>query len=391
LSVLRGISRLDLPESTSWAAGSGRRRRGRRRGALQLGRRRCRFLRRARQVLGLAGQHVDLGAAAQLFQQVADLIIGQEADDLRPGGLQRDRLFHALVLDTQDGPAALGRERTDQRALLGVLEGAGIGLGHHINGEIAQVAAVEARGLVGGALHGQGVERRAAGQQLLDALALGLGGDQDLAGADLFRPLGQLLLLGVEAADGVLVDGLFHHALDQHVAQDALASGGQAALSHGILVQLALQGLGGQQLLVDHLVEALAEQLAGDVQRLALADQALGHGLALDVGRPDIVAVDARHGGVARLGRLLGALVLTASGQEQRGGQGDPNAGMGWFRQDGSPHGLRIGSSVVFTRGECNSAASIRRLSAKLGRRGHRTKRSSATLAFATLYSGRSR
>jgi hypothetical protein len=64
-----------------------------------------------------------------------------------------------------------------------------------------------------------------------------------------------------------------------------------------------LDGLGGQQLLVDDLVEALAEDLAGDVQRLAFADQALSDGLALDVGRPDHLAVNARHGGVARLRR----------------------------------------------------------------------------------------
>jgi hypothetical protein len=105
--------------------------------------------------------------------------------------------------------------------------------------------------------------------------------------------------------------------LDQHVAQDALARGGQAALGDRILVQLLLQGLGGQQLLVDHLVQALAEQVRADVQRLALADQPLGHGLALDVRGPDRVAVDPGDGGVAGLGRTLVGLVAAAGGDQQ--------------------------------------------------------------------------
>jgi hypothetical protein len=95
------------------------------------------------------------------------------------------------------------------------------------------------------------------------------------------------------------------------------AGGGQAALGDGILVQLLLQGLGGQQLLVDHLVQALAEQIRADVQRLALADQALGDGLALDVRGPDRVAVDPGDGGVARLRRTLVGLVATAGGDQQ--------------------------------------------------------------------------
>jgi hypothetical protein len=50
----------------------------------------------------------------------------------------------------------------------------------------------------------------------------------------------------------------------------------------------------GQQLLVDHLVQHAAEQVGRGVERLALADQALGDGLALDVGGPDGLAVDMR-------------------------------------------------------------------------------------------------
>ena len=149
------------------------------------------------------------------------------------------------------------------------------------------------------------------------------------------RTTGSVVAAGLAGAGmllGYIVFVLGKPLLEERVlsrlvlAEDPLARGGEATLGHGILVQLALEGLGGQQLLVDHLIQALAEQIAGDVQRLALADQTLRNGLTLDVRGPDIVAVDLGHSHVARLGGLFGTLVLAAGGQNKRGDHDDPGA-----------------------------------------------------------------
>ena len=245
------------------------------------------------------------------------MVVGQEAHDLRTRGVQRDGLLVAAVLDPQDREAALHRERADDLAGLGGLQGGVIGLGHDIDGEGAQVAAGEAGRGIDRLLHRQAVEGGAGGQQLLHRLGVGLGGGDDLARADLFRALRELELLLVEAADRIVVDRVGHHAFHQHVAQHPLAGGGQAPLGRGVLVELALHRLGRQQALIHHLVQDAVEEIGGNIQRLALADQALGHRLALDVGRPDGGAVHPRDRHIAAFRRALGPAALAAPAERQ--------------------------------------------------------------------------
>ncbi len=135
---------------------------------------------------------------------------------------------------------------------------------------------------------------------------------------DLVGQLRTLELLLVERLDRLVGDGAVDDALHQHVAQDTLARGRQPPLGQGILVHAALQGLGREQLLVDHLIQHLPEQVRRDVQRLALTDQALRHRLALYVRGPDRLRPDRRHLAVARLGRALGRPLLGARRKRQQ-------------------------------------------------------------------------
>ena len=131
----------------------------------------------------------------------------------------------------------------------------------------------------------------------------------------LFR---ELQLLVVEPADRTLAHCLFDHGLDQHVAQDALARRRQPALGPRIVGQVAFGRLARQQLLVDHLVKGLMEKRGRGVQRVALADQALGGRLALDVGGPDRLPVHRRHRAVAGLRRLVRRVLTAARRQSQQ-------------------------------------------------------------------------
>ncbi len=212
-------------------------------------------------------------------------------------------------------------ERAHQRAGLGVLQRGLIAVRHDVGGEIAEIAAAEPRRRIGGLGHGQTFERGARGQQLLVGLGVGLGRGDDLAGAEFLGRPARLLEVGIEAADGVVVDRLLHRGLDQHVAHDPFPGRGQPALGHGALIELAFLGLGGQQLLVNDSVQHLAEQVRRGVQRLALADQALGDGFAFDVRRPHRAVTHLGHSLVAGLGGLFGhELVTRERSRRQQGG-----------------------------------------------------------------------
>ncbi|MNE22761.1 hypothetical protein D3C80_1159860 [compost metagenome] len=106
---------------------------------------------------------------------------------------------------------------------------------------------------------------------------------QDQTDADLLGRLGPALLLLIEALDRLIRHGAADDGFHQHVAEDAFVHRLEPALGGGVLVQTATTGLGGQKFLIDHLVQHAAEQLGLNVQRLALADQALGHRLATHV------------------------------------------------------------------------------------------------------------
>ena len=260
--------------------------------------------------------------AAQVENQVLHLVVGEEADDLRARHLQGDGRLLAAGVHAGHHPAGGGLERPHQLAGPRVLQGAGVAFGEHVDGERRQLAALEAGGLVLGAFGGDGVERGAADEELLHLLGVGLARRHDLAQAQFLR--GRLVLehLLVEAVDRVAAHRLADRAFQQDVAQHALARGSQSALGRRILLKAPADRLGGEEFLVHHLVEHLTEDRRGRIQGLALADQALGDGLALDVRSPDRRAVDARHRLVAGLGRALGGRPLRTGGQcqEEEGG-----------------------------------------------------------------------
>ena len=82
--------------------------------------------------------------------------------------------------------------------------------------------------------------------------------------------------------------------------------------------------LGGEQLLVDDLIQDLAEHKRSAIQRLALTDQALGHRLTLHVGGPDRCTVDHRHGLVAWLWGAIRGGLLAAGEQQHEAGHNAP-------------------------------------------------------------------
>src|SRR5690606_29493724 len=86
------------------------------------GRRRGRLLRRAGGIGRAVQQDLHLGALAQAREQGADLVVGEEADDLGPRLLQADRLFRPPVLHPDQGPAVVGLERPDELAGLRLLQ-----------------------------------------------------------------------------------------------------------------------------------------------------------------------------------------------------------------------------------------------------------------------------
>ncbi|MNR24981.1 hypothetical protein D3C85_1420980 [compost metagenome] len=108
----------------------------------------------------------------------------------------------------------------------------------------------------------------------------------------------------------------------------------QPALGGGVLVQAATARLGGQQLLIDHLVQHATEQLGLDVQRLALADQALSHRLAAHVRGPDRTVRHPRHHQIILFGRGF-RVAAPAGGRQRQGQQG---------RRQHGPHGSEKGA-----------------------------------------------
>ncbi|MNY36911.1 hypothetical protein D3C86_1714370 [compost metagenome] len=143
------------------------------------------------------------------------------------------------------------------------------------------------------------------------------------------------MLLLIEALDRLIGHGAADDGFDQHVAEDAFVHGLEPALGGGVLVQAATSGFGGQKLLVDHLVQNAAEQFGLDVQRLAFADQTLGHRLAAHVGGPDRTILHAGDDQVILFGRRFRTAAPAGGRQRQR------RQHRGQQRQDGSEGGTR--------------------------------------------------
>jgi hypothetical protein len=187
---------------------------------------------------------------------------------------------------------------------------------------IPEVTSREACRLVDRAFGSHGLEGGAGAQHAHDGLGLLAGPRQNQADADLFGRAGKAQLFLIEGLDRLVSDGAVDHRLDQHITEDAVAGDLKAALDQRAFVQAPAFGLAGQQFLVDDLVQNPAEQAGGHVQRLALADQALGDRLALDVRGPDGVTRDPGHGLVARFRRPVAAPIPVTGRQGQRQHQG---------------------------------------------------------------------
>ncbi|MNT34239.1 hypothetical protein D3C72_1702070 [compost metagenome] len=141
---------------------------------------------------------------------------------------------------------------------------------------------------------------------------------EDQTDAHLLGGLSPALLLLIETFDRLIGHRAADDGFHQHVAEDAFMHRFQSTLGGGALVQTATASLGGQKLLIHHLVQHAAEQLGLNVQRLALADQPLGHGFATHVGGPDGGVQNAGHDQIILFGRGLRIAASAGGGQNQR-------------------------------------------------------------------------
>ncbi len=212
-------------------------------------------------------------------------------------------MFGTAILDTQQRPAAFHLNRTDRIAGLGRRQYTLIGLRHYIGGEIAHVAAIEARTLVDRFFHRHRFEQSAPLQLLQRGIGVGLCLQQDQAGTDFLGLFGEPDLLVIMILDRLVVDIAVDAVLDQHIPQNSVVRGAQAALGRGRFFQPLGHGRLGQQALVDDLFQRARKQVGGHIERLTGTDLALGDRLGADIRGPDSFAIDPRHGDITGFGR----------------------------------------------------------------------------------------